>query len=291
MKRKKGDITTEQIVLLIILIASFAVILFLLVRLNFGQTSDEDICHNSVVTRGSNVLPQGSIPLNCKTTYVCITKDGTCEKLSGTYETDKVQSQADVYKLLADKMADCWWIFGEGKINYVGQDFSSQLYCSICSQISFDNSVNFFPNNKIDKTAFYEYLANTTYSQQGTSYLDYLMGLKNAKSIEDSLKQNNNSQFGQIDLGKQYYIMMGIFSQTGITQWTLSGAGVGLIVGGIVGGPIGIIIGGVVGGGGGYFVGNIVKGQSGNSYISPDIVEANSADFDKLRCASIKTLA
>ena len=52
LKNKKGEMTTQQIVLLIILIASFAVILGFLFKLNFGAESEKDICHNSVVLRG-----------------------------------------------------------------------------------------------------------------------------------------------------------------------------------------------------------------------------------------------
>ncbi|MCK9595594.1 hypothetical protein M0R19_00185 [Candidatus Pacearchaeota archaeon] len=291
MNNKRADITTQQIVILIILITSFVVILIFLFALNFGKTSEKEICHNSVVTRGTNVLPGESIPLNCKTSYICITKDGTCEKMSGTYEKKTAKkTKEEVYSILANEMADCWWIFGEGKINYVGKDFKSDLYCSICSQISFDNSLDMFENGEIDKKLFYNYLAKTNVSGKDTSYLEYLNGLASADAIEASLKNSNNSEFGKINLAKQYYVIMGIFSETGVGQWTLSGAGAGMAVGLVVGGPIGVVIGGIVGGVGGHFVATIVKGDSKNNYLSPEIVEANSEDFEKLRCASIKTL-
>lgn len=289
MRSKRGDITTQQIVILIILIASFVIILFFLFILNFGKTGDKEICHNAVVTRGTNVLPEESIPLNCKTSYICITKDGTCEKMSGSYEKKTAKKKEEVYNILANEMADCWWIFGEGKINYIGKEFKSDLYCSICSQINFDNSLNMFENGEIDKKLFYDYLAKINISEKEISYLEYLNGLKNANAIEERLKQNS-SEFGKINLAKQYYVIMGIFSETGLVQWALSGVGVGMIIGGIVGGPVGIIIGGVVGGVGGHYAGTIVEGESGNKYISPELVEANSEDFDELRCASIKTL-
>lgn len=290
IKNKKGELTSQQIVILIILIASFAVLLFFLFKLNFGKTSNEEICHNSVITRGSGVLPKESIPLDCKTNYICITKDGSCEKMTGNRETRKAKTQDETYKILAEEMADCWWIFGEGKINYIGTDFKSSLYCSICSQISFDNSIDFFEEGEIDQKLFYDYLAKTNYSED-TSYLDYLVGLKSSQTIEDSLKAGNFESGKPINLGRQYYIIMGIFSETGLTKWAGSGVVIGAVVGGIVGGPIGIVIGGAIGGGGGYFMGTVVKGESGHEYISPAIIEANSEDFSKLKCASIKTLA
>ena len=62
--------------------------------------------------------------------------------MSGSFETKKVKTETEVYGILADEMADCWWMFGEGKVNYVGKDLpEKQLYCSICSQLAFDNSL------------------------------------------------------------------------------------------------------------------------------------------------------
>lgn len=287
-KTKRGEITTQQIVLLIILIVSFVVILFFLLRLNLGKTSDAEICHNSVVTRGSGVIPKESVPLNCKTSYVCITKDGTCEKMTSP-EINKVKTKNDVYEVLASDMADCWWQFGEGKLNYISNEFTKNLYCSICSQVAFDNSVDMFENNEIDKKQFYSYLSNTNVSGKEISYLDYLVGLKTSQTIESSL-QTGNAQFGKINLGKQYYVLMGIFSKVGIENWVGSAAAVGAGVG-LIAGPVGFIIGGAIGGAGGYLLGTAASGDSGYPYLSPTIIEANSKDFSSLNCSSINTLA
>jgi hypothetical protein len=286
--KKRGEITTEQIVLIIILVVSFAIILFFLVRLNLGKTTDQETCYNSVVTRGAGVIPKESVPLNCKTQYVCITKDGSCEAMTSP-QIEKVKTKEEVYSFLANQMADCWWMFGEGKLNYVGNEFLSKLYCSICSQISFDNSVDMFDNGQIDQKSLYEYLAITNVSEEKGSYLEYLVGLKTASTIEESL-QSSNAEFGKIDLSKQYYVVTGIYSEVEIAGWAGGGVVIGAIAGGIfAGGPIGIIIGGIAGGGGGYFIGTAVQG-TGHSYLSPTIVEANSEAFNSLKCASIKTL-
>jgi len=297
-KNRRGELTTQQIVLLIILIASFAVILFFLFRLNLGKTTDAETCHNSIVQRGSGVLPKESIPLNCKTQYVCLTKDGTCEKMTSP-QIEKVKTIDEVYGVLANQMADCWWMFGEGKLNYIQSDFQPELYCSICSQVAFDKSIDFLPNNQIDKKEFYNYLSNTKMSGKDISYLEYLAGLKNSQTIEDTLRQSN-SQFGKpIQIDKQYYVMMGILSKVGLEKWGGVGAagGAATTIGAILltvgtGGlaliPIGI--GTVVGGGIGYFVGTIFAGSSGNNYLSPTIIESNSADFASLNCSSIKTI-
>ncbi len=302
-KNRRAEMTTEQIVILIVLITSFAVILFFLIELNFGQTTDQQVCHNSVVERGSGVIPTGAIPLDCKTHYLCLSKDGTCKEMTAP-DIVTVKNKNDVYQALANEMAECWWEFGEGKLNYVGSTFTSNLYCSICSQVAFDKSINFFNNGQIDEAEFYNYLAVTNDSGQGTTYLNYLLGLKNAQVIQATLEANRSS-FGTIDLNKQYFVVMGIFSKVGLLGWAAVGAGAGagiavaLVLSPVTGGATlasipGIIIisSGIVGGvTGGYMIGTAVNGESGHEYLSPTIVEANSNDFNSLKCASIQTLS
>ncbi len=307
MKERKGEVTTQQIVTLIILIVSFVVILFLLFRLNPGKTTAEDVCHNSVTARGSGVLPKESVPLNCETSYICISEDGSCEAMSGSREVVKVKNKEEVYYNLAERMADCWWMFGEGKVNYVGNTFLSNLYCSICSQVAFDDSVDIFENRQIDRKTFYEYLSNNKVSGTDVTYLNYLTGLENTNTIEQTLKDEDSTfDFGEINLDKQQYIMMGIVSQVGVAGW-IAGAGVaGTVVAitgialapvtagvsvGVASGIIIITAGAAVGGVGGYFLGNYIRGESGQDFISPEIVEASEAEYDKFQCKSIKTLA
>ncbi len=287
---KKGEMTTEQIVLLIILIVSFIVILFFIFGLNLGKTTESETCHNSVVERGSGVLPKESIPLNCKTQYICISGDGSCESMTSP-QVETAKTKDDVYNILANQMADCWWMFGEGKVNYVGEGFTSNLYCSICSQIAFDNSVNFFPNNQIDKKEFYSYLATHNASGQDISYLEYLTGIKDPSAISQSIS------FGQIDLTKQYFVVTGMFNQIGVLTWigggVAAGAAIALAVvtaGASIPVTVAIIGGTALGGTAGYFIGTTIKGESGQNYLTPTIIQANSDDFNSLKCASIKTL-
>ena len=208
---KKGELTTEQIVLLIILIASFAVILFFLLKLNLGQETDTEICHNSVVTRGTSIIPTDALPLKCKKQYVCISLDGSCEAMTKPDDLIKVKTEEDVYKALAEDMADCWWMFGEGKVNYAGSEVDPKLYCSLCSQIAFDDSVkNLFGNqDSFDKKNLYDYLAKTKRSD-GQTYLGYL----NLQGFE-----GYSGEYGEVDLTKQHYSLMGITSDVSTWGW------------------------------------------------------------------------
>jgi hypothetical protein len=294
-KKKKGEMTTEQIVLLIILIVSFVIILFFLLRLNLGKTTDEETCHNSVATRGAGVLPKESVPLNCKTQYVCITQDGSCEAMTSP-QIEKAKTKSEVYSLLANLMADCWWMFGEGKLNYVKDQLTGNLYCSICSQIAFDNSIDFFENNQIDEKEFYTYLSEKNTSSGEMSYLYYLTELNDVSGVEQALKESSKN-FGKISLDKQQYIVMGIINQVGVVTWVGTGiaVGAGIAIAIVTGGAsipatVAILGGATIGGTAGYFAGTTIKGESGQEFLTPTIVEANSEKFKALKCSAIKTL-
>ena len=63
INNKKAELTTAQIVALSVLLVGFAVILIFMLYANFTETSDEQICHNSVVLseRGGGFIGK----LNC----------------------------------------------------------------------------------------------------------------------------------------------------------------------------------------------------------------------------------
>ena len=320
-KKKHAEITTTQIVLLIVLIASFVIIVYFLVRLNPGRETESQICHTSVVTRSSNFLTKQIVktPINCKTDYICLSKDGSCEKMTSP-EIKKVKTKEEVYEALADEAVDCWWKFGEGKLDYVGTDLQydingpkPKLYCSICSQVAFDDSLysmfvtdlgipdlpaSDYPS-LISKQDFYNYLANTNVPGKEITYLDYFLGLTNSELISDAL-ESNNYVFGYIDVKKQHLIMMGEFSVIGTLDKILNGFVAGvfgavtlplLIVGNPL--PIQILVAQIspFGQGEGYLLGTVMQGESEHFYLSPSIIEANSEDYEKLKCEDVTTLA
>jgi hypothetical protein len=301
-REKKAELTTQQIVILTILIVSFIIILLFIFLLKPGDIADKEICHNSVVMRGNSVLPEDAIPLDCKTSYICITEDGSCERMTNP-KIVKVKEKEEVYEVLAENMADCWWMFGEGGIDYVGKEWiNKNLYCSICSQIAFDNSViDVFGFETVDKKEYYNYLALTEMSDKGLTYLEYLNAVSDMSEI-------HQGEFGEIDLNSQYYVMMGIKSE--ISAWRnviIGAAGVGVLAAVIVAAPIsgpalalfsvkGVIITGIgagVGAGAGAYVGTLGEGDSGNEFLLPTLIEVNSEIFKSLdeACDEIVTLA
>jgi len=140
---KKGELTTQQLVVIIIIIISFVIILFLLWRLNLGEETQKEICHNSVVMVG-----KGFGELDCRTNYVCISKGEDCKEFNPTTTVD-VKNEEEIVNAIQKEIDDCDWMFGEGKINYVSSKVpligieipTLHYYCAVCSIIKFDEKI------------------------------------------------------------------------------------------------------------------------------------------------------
>jgi len=322
MKNKKG-ITQEEITYLILAIIIVVILLLFISRIDFTRTLDQQICHFSVLAKGVfsqgtfGKISQNTIPNACKTEKICITRDGSCEVLKKPI-IEKVGSVEQIYSVLGENMVDCWWLFGEGKINYVETDMTnSKLYCSLCNEVYFDDSTYSLVNKDkpdLDRIKFYEYLEHKNYSKTQT-YSQYLK-LPTSKELQDiadtTFKINERdvgslpkeSYLPKIDLTKVHYILTGEYDNIDRSSWRLIGGGVGLIgaialtAGSAVLSPVVLIIyasftaiGVGIGEGGSRIVASLVKGESGHDYVSTTLVEANSDNLNSLRCQTITTLS
>jgi hypothetical protein len=141
-KNKRAELTTQQLVVLIILIASFVIILLLLFKLNLRDETNKQICHNSVVLLSKK---QGIGTLDCRTTYVCLSGGDSCEAFNYDYEKKISLSEENPEELIKnaiqEEIDDCWWMFGEGKIDYTGVLDYSGYRCAICSTFKFDKKI------------------------------------------------------------------------------------------------------------------------------------------------------
>ncbi len=215
MKNKKASLTTKQIIGLILLIASFLVILYFIFILNPKPASKKILCHNSVVEKSQVISgSKGWIetPLNCQTNYICYTYTGNCDKHDASYydEIIKVKTKDDLYKNLANEMADCWWMFGEGKLQYVPNKwFFNSLSCSICSEIDFDSSINnsIFKSEFgfIQKNSFFNFLLNNNLPNKDITYAKYLY---------DTISKRELYKQGIISFDKSYIILTAVKSES-----------------------------------------------------------------------------
>lgn len=310
--KRKGEITTQQIVLLIILLVSFVVILFLIFRLNPGKQSEYEVCHNSVVMKGTPGVPADASPLKCSREYLCLSKDGSCEKMTKP-QIEKVKTKDEIFSVLANEMANCWWMFGEGNVDYIGKDFLTRdNYCSVCSQISFDDSINEIEgiaNNELSKDELYDYLSKTQMPDKEINYAEYLYGTNDIQRLKsEALKGEDESvitasTFGKIDLTKQQFLMMGITSEVAGRGWKIA-TGIGLsIIGfwfpptwaswaGVISGVLVVGAGEIGSGINPEIAAIIVQGQGvKNKFMAPTIQEANSETLKKLNCYDIVSSA
>jgi len=204
---KKGELTTQQIIMITILIISFVVLLFFLFRLNPGETSSKQICYNSVslISKGRGLI--GS--LDCKTSYLCLSGGDSCTEFNPT-NTIKVDisKKNETLKAIADEMTDCWWMFGEGKVDYISSSYGDS-HCAVCSRIKFDKKIQ----DEIKEITYAE-LADYMKTHQSShdssqSYLKYLYGVNSLESSNAEMKDFNVSS-GSITTDKDYIITTGI---------------------------------------------------------------------------------
>ena len=206
MKNKKGELTTKQLVTMIILIVSFVIVLFLLFRLNLGETSNKEICRNSVVLKSQSALISGS--LNCRTNYLCISGGGDCEEIPVTSKIEvNSKNSEEIMKSLADEMSDCWWVFGEGKVDYADAGSFERLVCSICSIVEFDEKVN-EETSEISYLEFYDYLRRTQ-KKGSQSYLNYLYSANSLDVFDDKFIPEDYLD-NTFEFDKTYFVLTGL---------------------------------------------------------------------------------
>ena len=212
-KSKRGELTTQQIIMLIIVITSFVVILFLLFRLNLGETSNKEICHNSVVLKSTGKGLAGQ--LDCTTNYLCISGGGECEDINPTI-TIKVDpnNKEEIMKVMADEMADCWWMFGEGELNYLGVSDKiawGKTSCAICSIVKFDETI-LEKDYKISYREFYAYLNNLS-KDASQKYFTYLYDSYDVNEFQNEISYLDVNLDEDWILGEdRYAIVTGIKS-------------------------------------------------------------------------------
>jgi len=89
-------------------------------------TTDREACRASIELKAQTILGfpvAENVPLKCKSQDIKI-KDKDQEKMKET---------------IANAMYDCWYEFGEGKIDFLGSDYGK--FCFPCAKIGFDDSL------------------------------------------------------------------------------------------------------------------------------------------------------
>jgi hypothetical protein len=224
-KMNKRGITAAFLVGIIIIIASFLIILafFPQIKTLFTTTVDKDVCHTSVLLRSEAITKGGEffggkilindIPLKCKTEDIAIS------------ETDKNRIENQI----ANAMYDCWWMLGEGEKNFIEQKAGTENNCVICSMIKFSDD-----SKKLENiNNFNQYLIVNTIPGKNITYAEFLYGKAALPAMNLDLNQDYAITFhlSKVGFWKDKWANVAIAAGVvGAGIYTIATLGTGLIV-------------------------------------------------------------
>jgi hypothetical protein len=258
-KTKKGELTGNQIVTTIIILAGFAIVAFFYWQISWSGRVDKETCHESVIFRGSLSEVSGSVsgaapgagaaagagaqafvPLKCQTTKTCVTAGltgGKCsdfENLKGI-EKVKVKGAEQVERVIAQNIVDCWEMMGEGRVKLFSQKWAETygaglVYpsCVICSRIAFDMKgleKAGITKEQLAAVDINNYMMTHLIPGKDITYYEFLVGNAPAKlNIKDNL----------LDLQKEVEEQKATQTAAGTTETAATGVVGGSIEGDIV---------------------------------------------------------
>jgi len=202
IKEKKGSMTMNMLVMIIILVVGFAIVFYFFVMFDWTGRVDEEVCHQSVIYRATLPSLAGAkeyVPLKCKTDKICITSGligGSCkefENLKGITKM-KVKNSQEIEQIIAREIIDCWKMMGEGKIQVFSQWLAEKYgvgdvgsSCVICNRIAFDKVSLEKAGIDLSKIDVMKYMQRHAIPNQNVSYYGYLAGEGGKISVGESL--------------------------------------------------------------------------------------------------------
>ena len=206
MQYIRGELSSVQIITLVLTIAGLAIILIFLGLLyaDDGQ-QDRELCKLSVLTRATAPMTfQALVPLKCTTEKICITGKGECPQFAGEKNVRKVRLRGDdlvqrklIEETMANAMYDCWNVMGRGKLNIFGtaSDYygvgSGNPTCVVCSRVAF-NAINKNISSIVDIDAYLQ-SANVPGTQR--TYVNIFQGESGVQTFAAVEKLNKENGF------------------------------------------------------------------------------------------------
>lgn len=277
---KFGDINWS-VVTIVISILTLVVLVLIVYVFPWEDTVDRTACKSSIVLRATipdSTSAKDLISLRCKTRKICITDKssgkGNCSDILGEdFDTMKLTGDTQLQKMeqikmfISREMADCWEMFGEGKLQIFSREWvwdgAATTKAITCSRIAFDdsviNGVDKKPNTVDDLkniTGLGNYMLIKKAPNNNISYMDYLRGSPEGQSASEfyGSQKSNGALFGNVNLSRQTAI---IFIETTKTN-------IGKLWGGSIVGVVGSVAGGWIGSyAGGTFTGVKIGGAAG----------------------------
>lgn len=191
--KKRGELTTTHLVMIILLVLAFSVLLFLYYQLVGPQIVDKQACKFSMTQRATlSALTSGAgeelVPLTCRTEKVCVgsklfgTECKEFENLDEGIGTARVSNTEEVEKLISQKIVECWDMMGEGRVSLFTQFWTNQYgigsvypICVICTRIAFDED-SLSDNVHLEDVDLYKYMLTHYIPGEQKTYYQYLTG-------------------------------------------------------------------------------------------------------------------
>jgi hypothetical protein len=290
MKTKKGELTSKQLITIIILIISFAIIIIFFVSLNLRKTVDTEACRNSVILRGSLPLGADTVQLKCKTQDVCLSMGGDdCRVTRKDLVTIKVEDENELTKEMVNLLWDCWWMMGEGKVDYMSSGIGDEeAYCSICNKVYFDDKIKakYKEEGGIPYSLIYNYMQSAKVPERDESFLFSIYGFNSMAGVRQDLLVSHGYDIYEYKIDTE--VEQVVVTSAIYTDWVKAGVASGITIGLNLGWAcpgichvIGAVVGGIVGGFSGYFIGDA---NSDINYMAPRYLEFNGDALKSLDC-------
>ena len=208
-KKNRGTISVDFLIGIILLVLGFAVVVIFYFNLGGTGRVDQDVCHESVILRGTlPSLVESYVPLKCRTAKICITsgliqdilKPSECDDFIGEkgITTIKVKSVGDIEKIYAEELYNCWQMMGEGKVSlfnqYIAKSYGlAWVYptCSICSRIAFNNNTLDSNNFDFANMDVSRYMMTHKIPGKELSYFEYMASENGKISVKENLLTQN----------------------------------------------------------------------------------------------------
>jgi hypothetical protein len=287
---KKG-ITFKAMLVLITMSLSLVVlvVVFNILFEGINKDTEKKLCSSSVYANHLMHVKGVSISsddINCPTEYY----------------TENSKKPEEIKRNIAQKMVDCWDVYGKGEYKLFSED---QVYCSICTVID-------FKHKDINVGNLEEFMANAYPDKKKVTFMDYLLGyetLEAKKYINDKniFDKTDSKLDNQINTNQKYSIVyVHAKGRTGFselkdffggpkTSSVIFGIGAGGIgtgavtvlpiilfgsnpVGWVAGATIGLVVGGYVG------FKTFFTGEDDHHLAFILLKEHSLTEFDDLKC-------
>jgi len=272
-QNKRGTVALDKTIILILIVISFAILLFFYSIFNWNPKIDKEACRESVILRGSlnaGIFQPGreTIPLKCETEKICMTMGSECSEFGKPSRLNKIttvklsnskaKAQEQVREVIAEALYDCHAILGEGWLNFMPHKSQKERYCLMCSRLALDDRakqviddityIDLYAYMKQKKTSGGSNFLKLTYDVERVNDMIYLLeearNIYNQKVREEKekdpefpLEEIYDVREIKIDMQIENAIIAQISPATTQRAWVIS-LGVGAAVAGIMLAPV-----------------------------------------------------